>query len=189
MRKYVWCVCTDIFILNLLLLLPPYFLFFRFLLLFFSFLFCFCFFSLSFSSTCYNYFIFLPFPGILFVLFLILSFLRPPFSSHLFSSDGPGIIDAGAWFGCHGNVFTCRCLAMGVLPGSVNQAFSRHVTVLAAAPRRQLHDPPEGRGSHFEKYWSRLLTLLTYVCTWANMLNTISCFWKYFMTQSINILT
>jgi hypothetical protein len=32
--------------------------------------------------------------------------------SGLLPSNGPGIVDAGACFGCRVNVFTGRCLAM-----------------------------------------------------------------------------
>jgi hypothetical protein len=40
-------------------------------------------------------------------------------------------------------------------------------------------------GSGFEKHRSRLLTLLTYICTCAITHNTNSCLRKYFTTQSI----
>jgi hypothetical protein len=58
----------------------------------------------------------------------------PPFLSDmlhsLLPSDGPGTVDAGACFGCHGNVFTSCWLTMDDFSGPAIMAFSRHVTIL-----------------------------------------------------------
>jgi hypothetical protein len=51
--------------------------------------------------------------------------------SGLLPSDGPGVIDLAACFGCHGNVFTGRCLAVDDFSGSDIPAFSCDVTLLS----------------------------------------------------------
>jgi hypothetical protein len=44
-------------------------------------------------------------------------------------SDGPSIVDAGACFGCRGNVFPSNCLAIDAFSVSAILAFSHHITV------------------------------------------------------------
>jgi hypothetical protein len=46
----------------------------------------------------------------------------------LLSRDGPDTVDMGACFGCRGNVFTGRWLAMDVFFGPAILAFSHQVT-------------------------------------------------------------
>jgi hypothetical protein len=50
--------------------------------------------------------------------------------SGLLFSDVPGIVDVGACFNCHENVFTGRFLAMDNFSGSTMPVFSCHVTIL-----------------------------------------------------------
>jgi hypothetical protein len=50
--------------------------------------------------------------------------------SGLVPSDDPGIVDAVACFGCRGNMYTDRRLAIDTLSRFAIPAFSRHVSIL-----------------------------------------------------------
>jgi hypothetical protein len=55
--------------------------------------------------------------------------------SRLLPGDCPGIVEAGASFGCRGNVFSARCLAMDDFSGPAIPAFIRHITIRWYQPR------------------------------------------------------